>query len=121
MIYQMYWGMATCDQHINQWNHNFFPGKKLGDTVSAEYKLKEIAKFIKEGKDDTFIFVLVKGTGQWTKFDGWVEDNELEDYIVAKSSGITNPIHLDQPNNLRVVVMQTKEHFARIENKELVQ
>ena len=86
--------------------------------VAASYRGKDIntarmlANFIRNSKDDSFVFILGKNGGQVDKFNKWIHEHKLEDYIICRPEyGITNQHHLDAPRNLFLVVMASKEHF----------
>jgi hypothetical protein len=113
MIYHIFWAVSN-DITVNQWNATAYPDKALGTVLSPKAALVE---FIKSSKDDTFIFVLVKGTGQWSIFKDWVTKNGLQDHVVVCTDGITNPVHADAKHNLVLAVMQSADHFQRKEEK----
>jgi hypothetical protein len=120
MIYNIQWGVFYSDLIVSQWNRKHYPKNKMGDFIKGSEKGKMFADFIKEGKNDTFLFILVdyshlKVASQKDQFDSWINENDLRDYIVLESSGISNPVHPERKYNLYFVVMQTKEHDTPVE------
>lgn len=73
-----------------------------------------LAKLIRESKEDSFIFILVKHNETYANFLNWVEEEKLEEYIMYHfPEGVTNPNYLDNGRNLVPVVMCSKEHMWR--------
>lgn len=92
----------------------------MGDEYHAkakqEYYLKTeeyIGHKIKNSVDDTYIFVTTEGY-QKPRFEQFLEDYELKDLIV-KEAYVTNHNYPDRPKNLRLTIIQSKDHFQRKE------
>ena len=120
MIYQTQWGSLNTKVTVNLWNKYLFPNKEVGE--EAYYGARaDYVDFIKSSKNDTFLFILLKRGDSYFGFLEWVKENDLEDYIVVHTKGITNPVHPDRKHELYLVVMQSLEHFARIQRKEKVE
>lgn len=71
---------------------------------------------IHDSVDDTFIFITTE-SGQRLKFEQFVKDYELKDLIVEEQL-ITNHNYPEQAKNLRLTIMQSKDHFQRKEKKD---
>ncbi len=108
MIYSVSWISLAEARQVSPWGGS--PKYKIGDWF---YPKKELAEFIKSSKDDTFLFGLGKIQNSWDTFQEWVDKYELKDYIVVESKGVYNPVHPERPNNLKLVVMQSLDHFQR--------
>jgi hypothetical protein len=115
VIYAVHW--LTCSDFIvSQWSSEYIKNRAK---IGARFTFKsELATFIKESKNDTFIFILVKTQDQLEPWEKWLEDYGLEDLVVLRTKGITNPIHSQYKHNLVLAVLQSKEHFQRKETKE---
>lgn len=87
------------------------------------YLRKELANFIRESVDDSFVFILTKKGYHYDAFKLWLSSENLEDYVVCHpDKGVTNPNYYDAKaygvvtvGNLRLVVMASKNHSMREE------
>ena len=115
MIYSVHW--LTCSEFtVSKWSSEAI--KALAEVGSTFSFKGDLATFIKESKNDTFIFILVKTQGQLESWEKWLEDSNLGDLVVLRTKGITNPIHPQYKHNLVLAILQSKEHFQRNETKE---
>lgn len=121
MIYDVYWAGLYIGHQItvNQWNKVYYPNKETGDIIDNG---GPAAEFIKSSENDTFVFVLSnRGAGQWKPFDEWVKKYDLAKYIKVDAPNISNPSHPEAPRTIRLVIMQSENHFQHkeLEEKEL--
>ena len=71
------------------------------------------AKAIKQSENDSFIFILAKTSKQDVYFEEFLCEYKLKNLIVRESGWITNDVHLDQPNNIKMVVLMSPKHWYR--------
>lgn len=76
--------------------------------------LSFLANIIKQSEEDSFIFILVNKSGQEERFNKWVEEYELDNYIIfTPPTLVTNGVHPENGPNLRLVVMASSNHPMR--------
>lgn len=127
MIYSIQWASVCRKTMVSEWNKELYPDKQLGD-IFGDLGGKEVADFIKESKDSTFLFSLsnyagIQGTSMDQKptFDEWVKTYGLEKYVKFVSAGISNPVHQERKYSIYVAVLQSEDTKYPLEVKGMVQ
>ena len=112
MIYSVYFDAVYPVSKFAPWG---IPNNKEYDDLRALYHtpvnyLVEFATYIKESSEDTFIFIITPG--QQTKFDDWISQKGLEEYIIYQMPRpITNGNHLHLGRRLKLLIMASKDHI----------
>lgn len=118
MIYHIYF-MPIGPRHFMYKYIKDYAGARFDDLANQGCRLdyeSYLSHKIHDSVDDTFIFITTE-SGQKDKFERFVKDYELKDLIVEEQL-ITNHNYPDQPKNLRLTIMQSKDHFQRKESKD---
>ena len=129
MIYHVHFGifdglLLNRDYSLPNYGRSFTDGVHPYAKFSPIFYTKlsrwgALAKLIRESKEDSFIFILVKHNRTYKNFLEWVEQEKLEEYIMYSfPEGVTNPNYLDNGRTLVPVVMCSKEHMWREQLKE---
>lgn len=112
MIYAVHWA-NTNNRQLNSMYASWFPTLQLADYNRKTVNRQEsLATQIKESKDDSFTFIITGA--QEPDFEKWIKDFNLEEYIMYKQPyQVTNPVHSYKGRNLRLYVLQSKNHFQQ--------
>lgn len=124
MIYQVHFGihdgvLVAQDYSLPGSGRGFTGGVHPYAKFAPLYHLKfsrwgALAKLIRESKEDSFIFILIKHNATYKNFLDWVKREKMEEYIMCHfPEGVTNPNYKDNGRTLVPVVMCSKEHMWR--------
>ena len=71
-----------------------------------------LADFIKEGKEDAYVFILVNN--QLDSFAKWMKEHKMEEYeIYRMERPVTNGNHDYAGRNLNLIILAGSEHMSR--------
>jgi len=122
MIYSVHWmGLAnkiwSLPSYFMNSSYDGYPEynwvRKARGWADKSINLREfLAEYIKESKEDSFVFILVNS--QINEFNLWLTEKGLEEYVAYRMERpVTNGNHPQNGRNLTLVVMASKEHVWR--------